>query len=76
MWAGQVGTRGERRGLWEGSGRECEVGLEAEEACGRGKAASGRGFRDVGAGAGGRTLSTRPSGFSSVARAMVFTCSV
>lgn len=76
MWAGQGGTRGERRGLWEGSRRDCEVGSEAEEACGRGKAASGRGFRDGGAGAGGRTLSTRPSGLSSVARAMVFTCSV
>lgn len=50
LWAGQGGTRGERRGLWEGSRRDCEVGSEAEEACGRGKAASGRGFRDGGGG--------------------------
>lgn len=38
---------------------------------------SEHGLRDgVGGGRGGRTLSIRPSGLSSVARAMVFTCSV
>ena len=37
---------GGRRGLWEGSGRDRGMGLQAVEACGRGKAPPGRGFRD------------------------------
>lgn len=51
--------------------------LDVQRACRRGKVSSGAGpQRRRRAGAGDRTLSTRPSGLSSVARAMVFTCSV
>lgn len=49
-------------------------GKEWARACGRGKVPWGQ---SPGEGLGGGcTLSTRPSGLSSVARAMVFTCNV
>lgn len=67
---------GESRGL-AGRGGSCGTRLDAQWACRRGRVSSGAGpQRGRGPGPGGRTLSTRPSGLSSVARAMVFTCSV
>ena len=77
---GFVGVASRRR---RGRGGACGKGLAGNgdwdwrpnKICRRGKVLVGaepQGLREQG----GRTLSTRPSGLSSVARAMVFTCSV
>ena len=68
-----MGGAGRRLGAcgkgWAGNGE-----WDWRSHCGRGKVPSGA---EPGQGQGrGRTLSTRPSGLSSVARAMVFTCNV
>lgn len=69
LWAGQVGDLGRVERGGPGMGNGIGGPIVGGARCPQG--------RSPGQGQGrGRTLSTRPSGLSSVARAMVFTCNV
>ena len=77
LWAGQVGDWRGGAGLVGRLAGTGEWDWRSNRVCRRGKVPSGRSpLEGAGGEPGGRTLSTRPSGLSSVARAMVFTCSV